>query len=362
MNNLKLVPFLLGLIVVSFFGCSKSDSDDEGVGTSLSITVNDNNGKAVEGANVSIFKSLQDLTANQNPVTGKSMVTNAQGKAVFTEIPESVSSVYVKASKGSISTMYGASHPMVSITHGSSNSLIAQAVAMTTDPGNGNSGDVQQRVVLLEEVTAQGCPNCPRGHSTVASILNSKGDRVVPVAIHALGLAKELKIDEGQKIATEILKASYQPQGSVNRSPISGSSLTGGTTSWASKVNSELDIAPKVNLELSRDGNQVKVKAKLNQNISAPLRVTVLITENNIKASQSNGGDNYNHMHVLRDVVTAYDGDALTSGAGNQGDIIEKSFSLSLNGSWKTSDIKIVAFVHEFQSSRYVHQAAQISY
>jgi hypothetical protein len=79
----------------------------------------------------------------------------------------------------------------------------------------------------------------------------------------------------------------------------------------------------------------------------------VFITESNIIDAQTNGAvivENYNHKHILRDMMTKFDGDALGASL-KKNDIIRKSYSYTLpsttDGLWVPENIEIVITIHK---------------
>lgn len=72
--------------------------------TSLEITVRDNLGNIVDGAEVQLFKNKEDYQAEANPIQGIKY-TDAKGRAKFTELD--TQEYYINVEKGDMNN-YGA--------------------------------------------------------------------------------------------------------------------------------------------------------------------------------------------------------------------------------------------------------------
>ncbi len=224
------------------------------------------------------------------------------------------------------------------------------------------------RKVLIEEFTGVRCVNCPQGTDEILNLQGIYGDDVLAVAIHAGFFAQkysdskfDLKTEAGQKIEEMLGAISGYPTAVINRRKFVGEQfLQLSRQSWAAHVKDELLRAPlvSVNIETSFDEFTRKLDVKIfviaEDNFSSGSRLTVMLTEDNIIDPQANvvgeGGrtEDYNHKHVLREVLTSFDGNSLAAGMV-QGEIIERNFSFTIpddeEGWWKVEDMHVLAFV-----------------
>ena len=98
------------------------------------------------------------------------------------------------------------------------------------------------------------------------------------------------------------------------------------------------------------------------QRLAPDVRLSIMITESEIQDLQitPNGPVvDYTHRHVLRDMLTNYDGDRITETL-SAGAIIEKDFSFTMPAGWKEENCEIVAFVSLEGASKDVLQAHQV--
>jgi hypothetical protein len=68
----------------------------------------------------------------------------------------------------------------------------------------------------------------------------------------------------------------------------------------------------------------------------------------------------YVHKHILRDILSSYDGDPLGT-APVSGQEIVRTYSVTLPATWNASKCKLVAFVHGTGSTKDVLQAEETS-
>ncbi|MDB5281444.1 MAG: hypothetical protein JWO06_519, partial [Bacteroidota bacterium] len=112
--------------------------------------------------------------------------------------------------------------------------------------------------------------------------------------------------------------------------------------------------------------NQLTITVELHytQAVTQPNNLTIELIENNIVTAQKNGAvidTFYVHNDVLRDIITANQGDNLTDSL-QAGRVIRKIYRTVLDAAWKPKNLNVVAFVHEnSQNSKIIYQGKQIS-
>ncbi len=186
----------------------------------------------------------------------------------------------------------------------------AQTIVPTT-PENKN--------VVLEEFTGMYCGACPGGHATALQILNAHPDDVSVIAIHTGGYAvpqgnhPDYRTEWGAAIAGQS-NLQFFPSGTINRHLFpnynpSGTAL--GRGKWAVATNQILSQASYLNIEATatvvRSSRQMQVLVEVYYTGDSPEEtnyLNVALIQDNIVGYQSGGGNNYNHMHMLRDLLT----------------------------------------------------------
>ncbi|MCB9295848.1 MAG: Omp28 family outer membrane lipoprotein [Lewinellaceae bacterium] len=237
--------------------------------------------------------------------------------------------------------------------------------------------DSQQRQVLIEEFTGVRCVNCPAGSAAIEGLLADYGQRLVAISIHAGSFAppypdsEDFRTDEGTNLLSYLGAPLGYPTAVVNRKKFEGEfDLQLGRTQWPGFIVDELGSPPKVKIDIQNAYSdedrrlEVKVTLYVEENIAEDeVHISVAITENDIQELQltpSSGtpDPNYKHKHVLRDMLTTYNGDRidedLTAGA-----VIEKNYTMTLPTGWVAENCEVVAFVNLDGDNKEVLQAHQ---
>lgn len=230
-----------------------------------------------------------------------------------------------------------------------------------------------ERKVLIEEFTGVRCVNCPQGTDEIINLQSIYGNSVVAVAIHAGFFAQrypdskfDFKVAEGVAIEEWLGPPLGYPSAVINRTKFDGEqTLQVSRQSWPGRVASILNTDPKVKLtvETEFDPNTRRLTAKVftlaEETISFPVRISAMLTESNIIDPQADvaapGGKrvDYVHKHVLRAMLTNFDGNPLADGM-QRGQAIERTFSYIIPESqlpwWKPQDMSFLVFVTEASS------------
>ncbi len=220
-----------------------------------------------------------------------------------------------------------------------------------------------ERNVLIEEFTGVQCVNCPQGTADILDLQQLYGKNLIAVAIHAGYFARmysdskyDFKTEEGAKIEEWLEAPQGYPAAVVNRKRFQGEQgFQLGRSKWPGYIASEAAVIPKVKIEVTPAYNaatrrlEVKIAIEAKEDIQQDLRISVMLTEDDIVDPQADVGGrivNYVHKHVLRAMLTNFDGNFLTSQL-RFGDIIERSYSFTIPdepGWWKPENMHIVAF------------------
>ena len=207
---------------------------------------------------------------------------------------------------------------------------------VSTEPANRN--------VILEEFTGRGCGYCPDGHRIANEIMANNPDRVWAINIHAGGYAytsyPNMITQDGNTIHGGFSISGY-PTGVVNRSTSNG--IDRGQ--WNNQANNQLNQASECNIggfvvvnpETRMATITVEVYYTGNSTVDQNY-LTVAMLQDSILGSQADYG-NYNpsqwvgnqyvHMHILRDVVSESAwGDPISP--TTQGTLITRTYEYSI--------------------------------
>ncbi len=180
---------------------------------------------------------------------------------------------------------------------------------VSTEPANRN--------VILEEFTGRNCTWCPSGHVIANQIMANHPGRAWAINVHAGGFSPttypNLNTTDGQAICSGFGVSSF-PTGVVNRS--TGSSV--GRDQWANLSNTQLGQASECNVAGMAVVNPetrvatITVEVYYTGNSAVDQNfLTVAMLQDSILGSQTGMNDNpaqvignqYCHMHVLRDII-----------------------------------------------------------
>lgn len=206
---------------------------------------------------------------------------------------------------------------------GATGSMFAQLPVSTT-PSNKN--------IVLEEFTGIHCGYCPDGHTIANNIYNNNPGRVVMINIHSGSFAnaangeQDLKTTMGTAIdAMPGMGITGYPAGTVNRTVLTGTVMSGGRGSWTGWANTIKNQAAYCNVAVEGSVDAVTrvltYTAQVYYTANSPVStnsLTVMLLEDKVLGIQSNYGTptpynaanynadgTYNHNHVLRRGLTA---------------------------------------------------------
>ena len=199
------------------------------------------------------------------------------------------------------------------------------------------------RNVILEEFTGRGCQFCPDGHAIANQITASNPGRFWAVNVHAGSYAStsypNFNTTDGAAILGGFNVDGF-PAGVVNRSTADGQSRG----VWASLANTQMSQAAECNVAgvaivnpLTRMANiTVEVYYTGNSGVNENY-LTVAMLQDSILGSQTGAttwnpgqmiGNQYVHMHILRDVITPTWGDAISP--TTQGTLITRTYEYQI--------------------------------
>lgn len=242
---------------------------------------------------------------------------------------------------------------MISVSQLSAQSIVG------TDPENKN--------VVLEEFTGIHCTFCPDGHAIAQGIQDQHPDDVILINIHTGSYANpgsgepDFRTPWGDAIAGQSGLTGY-PAGTVNRHLFSGMSQGSGTAmsrgSWTAASNQILGQASYLNVgceAFCTDDGQLLVNVEVYYTGDSPEAsnfLNVAILQSHIFGPQTGGGagNNYEHMHALRHLLTDQWGEEITT--TTEGSLYTTTLSYQIPEHYNDipvvlEDLDIVAFVTE---------------
>jgi len=218
--------------------------------------------------------------------------------------------------------------------------------------------------VILEIFTGINCTYCPDGHRIAASILDNNPGRVAVIAIHQgqfstpSGTQPDYRTTFGNALASQAGINGW-PMGTVNRHVFSGTKTGMSRGDWAPSSEVILPLVSPVNVGVETSYNSgtreltVHVELYYTANSSTTTNyINVALIQNHIFGPQTNGGagNNYEHMEMLRYLITGQWGDAVTT--TTQGSFVERTYTYTIPNAYLNipcvvENCQVVAFVAE---------------
>lgn len=194
--------------------------------------------------------------------------------------------------------------------------------------------DTTFRNAVLEEFTGIHCGYCPDGHKIANKLLNDNPGKVVLINIHQGSFASpsagepDYRTQWGDAIANQTGLTGY-PSGTVNRHKFTDLGATTMALDRGSWPIAAATIFPKISplnvgIESSYNSSNreltVTVELYYTGNSAVPKNfINVALLQNKVFGPQSSGGagNNYEHKHMLRHLITGQWGDTVhTTSAG----------------------------------------------
>ncbi|MBR4646088.1 MAG: Omp28-related outer membrane protein [Bacteroidales bacterium] len=231
---------------------------------------------------------------------------------------------------------------------------------VSTTPSNRN--------VLLEEYTGVQCTWCPDGHRMANELKATNPDRICLINIHQGSFAANTYTTQfGNALANQTNLDGY-PSGTINRHVFSGNKTALNRGEWANCANQILNMSSPVNIAaegtLDMSTRTVNIRVQLYYTGSQTVTsnsLNVAILQDNVLGSQVGMsmnpaqvvGNQYNHMHMLRHLITGQWGETIETIA--QGTLVEKNYEYVIPAELGSpnaieavlSDLNFVAFVCE---------------
>lgn len=231
--------------------------------------------------------------------------------------------------------------------------------------------------VVIEEFTGVRCPNCPQGHQIIKSIKQTNPDRIVAVSLHpinSLGApysfsVQDFRTQQAQSLFDYFGQIGLQPAASIDRMKFSGeNAVLLDKNKWTGYVNQQLSVATPINVNVEPIYDSVTreltavIELHYTQSIAEENRLTVAITESEIVTAQLDGSvidTFYTHKDIMRTFLTALQGDQITA-TTVAGRVVRKVYKVTLDALWKPENMKLTAYVHQFNNIKNVYQGKEV--
>lgn len=267
---------------------------------------------------------------------------------------------------------------------------------------NPSASPAQIKQVLLEDVTGVKCVNCPDAAKIAHDLSDANPGRINIVSLHPNTPALKTftapieepghnsKYDFRTQTAGDICEniigvPNSLPKGGINRIKFSDQTdILMDRTNWTSKANAELAVPTPVNINMVQvteiNGKAVAaneiwvdVTIEYTEAIADTNYLTILLLEDSIVDVQEytdysqpiptpGYNNDYVHMHVTRDAMTASTGDLINKKDAPfvPGRVFLKRYKYVVeNTTWRRTHMHAVAFVHKNSSAKDVLQSTQ---
>lgn len=238
------------------------------------------------------------------------------------------------------------------------------------------NGTTFEKRVLLEEMTGHKCGNCPRASEKAFDLVETYGDRVVLVTIHAGPLAtynesaskyfSNYNTAAGDEFYQELNTSGAVPFGMVDRI-FSGNNAN----DWADQVATRLAEPATAGIRIyncyNADSLTLNTVIDVKYLTAAPAseRLCVQLVEDKIvdwqkDYSAPNGTpdiENYTHHDIFRAAINGTWGQPLSTEAIVADQTFTNSYSFQLSDSFDATHCKVVAYVYDFDTKE-VRQVA----
>ncbi|MEZ5057232.1 MAG: Omp28-related outer membrane protein [Saprospiraceae bacterium] len=229
------------------------------------------------------------------------------------------------------------------------------------------------RKVIIEEFTGAGCVNCPAGSAEIESLLAQFPNNLIAVSIHTGTFARpytnskyDFRTVDGDKLTKDFFGEepfSY-PSAIIDRKKLGQGTHYVGQTSWAGLIVSQIGEGASVSLELRKsfDVNTRNLSLDVDilplDDLPSDCRLSLLLTETGIVdyqllPSPVGWKADYNHKHVLRDIISNFDGDVISEPL-TSGNTVTKKYTYQLDEDWDPAKCNVIALIHRFESDNKV--------
>lgn len=225
------------------------------------------------------------------------------------------------------------------------------------------------RNVLAEYCTGTWCQWCPCGKVAMHE-LETYYPQTVILAYHGSGSDPWINFNGNNIIS--LLGMNAYPTGTIDRLIYPNAYMSSSgffEYSFMRFMNApespvKIDIVSQ-NFNSGTGQLNVSLNTTALTNLTGQYKINYVITEDNLVYNQTGnsyctGGSNYVHNWVVRNMVNTAPGENLnTGGTWTNGQVINKSFSTTINSAWISSNCKLKIFVYKDGSPLYLAEVQQ---
>lgn len=254
-----------------------------------------------------------------------------------------------------------------------------------SNPNLGGGGEIdttvqnQKRNVFVEEFTGFRCVNCPEGSKRIANFIDTYGERLVAVSIHAGFFSNpypennfDFRTEDGDQLLQLLGPEGGYPAATINRTKFENDAFLLDKDSWAGYISQDLETDPLVKIEMKKEYNSgnrtldLDLKFHIQEDLDNELRYSIIITESGLVDAQLTPDSspdldlNYVHNHVFRQIIPQYDGKKIEEEALS-GKILDVTESITLNSDWNAEKCEVIVIAHRFGDSIEILQVVEKS-
>lgn len=232
------------------------------------------------------------------------------------------------------------------------------------------STEPQLRNVVLEEFTGIHCGNCPGGHKTAKQLADENPGRVLLVSIHEGSYAipgknePDFRTKWGASILNQTGLTAF-PAATINRlkfpgepysypyNPQTKGGMAMNVNGWKPAAEDSVlnSIISPMNIDIKTNWNndtrdlEIKVEVYFTETISDGAKLNIYLLENHIWGPQTGASDplNYEHNHVLRDLLTGQWGEIISS--TEKGDLFSKTYNVKIDSKFVITNCDLAVFI-----------------
>lgn len=220
------------------------------------------------------------------------------------------------------------------------------------------------KTVLIEDLTGVRCPNCPRGAAALENILAKYQGKVFALAIHGIQLVTPLpqsKYDFRNQFAADLEKFHQpflgKPSALINRKKFDNQSFipVDVVDLWLGYTEQELALPQEVQIDVDYNYNSetrqlnVLVGVSPLKNVTGEFKISVFLTESHMIDYQETVGailSDFEHNHVLRYMLTRFDGDALADQLKTS-EVIIRNYTYTIPEEFIAENMEVIVAVHK---------------
>lgn len=254
------------------------------------------------------------------------------------------------------------------------NSRAADLVDTTYVSSTVEAADAKK--VLILDFTGVKCKNCPLGADAITDFKDQNPGEIVSMAMYSEFLCspydgdEDLRNEYAQDVQDMLSPFFGKPSAAIDQVQFSGAQgiMEPVVNKWAGFLDQRLGIATPVNIDIAteydNDTRELMVRVTLHYTATqgGENRLTVALIEDGIIAAQLQPNDDidysYEHNHMLREMLTRFNGEVLDSTAV-PGRVYIKEFRHTIAESMIPEKMHVVAYVHSFGNGFEVYQAEE---